>query len=278
MGGDGLMWFGYEPWISTGWSATISENAAVWNAMATPYWQHIAAAYHGGENDSLAIANVSRMITGWYEHEFVDYLDGGMVEGFMTDTGEANNRLIGGDWRLSASRILRYLTGNGKIMISQPNNSDTNNLAMREWWVANYFLLKNNTSYYFYARGQEVAWWPEYDIDLGAYTAPPTQNLADLLVTGTTSLYHREYADGLVLVNPGESAQSYTLNKAYCQYAFSGGGTLNGVEKPTMTLTCNAELSGAITIEPHTALILRKNNENPSAQALPAILYLLILQ
>ncbi|WP_339135476.1 MAG: putative glycoside hydrolase [Candidatus Electrothrix sp. GW3-4] len=273
MGGDGTMWFGYEPWLNAGWSADVWENADEWNSMATPYWQYIAAAYHDGEADALAIANVDRMVTGWYVPEYLDYIDGGMSEGFMTDSGEANNRLVGGDWELSASRILRYLTGNGRILIAQPNYDDTSNTALRRWWVANYFLLKNSTSYYYYAAtDQSVAWWPEYDINLGAYSAVPTQELSALLVPGTDSLYQREYANGLVLVNPGDAAQAYTLEGNYCQYGFSGGGVMVGATKPAMSLSCTGTLSGEISVAAHDALLLKKK----TFRVLPAILLLLL--
>ena len=255
-------WFGYDPsdWFTNPpwnwpWPPNGSQNpAANWNDLARPYWQYIHWWYHLVGN-YLAIANVGRMIDGWYEYTFLDDIDGGMSESWMTEPG-SDTPLNAGDWELSASRILRYLTGNNKVLIAQPNSDSAGDLALRRWWVANYFLLKGSKSYYYYDMGQQVAWWPEYDITLGAYTQNPPTQLDTLLVPGTTSLYRRTYEMGMVLVNPGDTAQSYTLDGNYCQYSFSGGGFLVGTTQPPMTLNCTGSFSGTISIAAHDALIL----------------------
>ncbi len=256
-GGDGRMWFQYEPWAWPSIDQDASKVAANWNAMAVPYWQEVTGGYHSGEKKYYSIVNCDRMITGWYEHAYLDHVDGGLSENWMTG-GDSNSRLVGADWGLSASRILRYLTGNDKVLIAQPNNGWSTNTALREWWIANYFLLKNNKSFYYYAYSMDLHWWPEYEIDLGAFTASPTKNLGDLLVEGTQSLYARSYENGLVLVNPGESTQAYPLNGTYYRYTFSGGGYVAEDTKPAMTLEHATPLSGTVSVEPHGALILWK--------------------
>ena len=256
-GGNGTMWYEYAPWnwpsISQD-SSTLTQN---WNALAVPYWQEITNGYHSGATKYYSIVNCDRMITGWYEHVYLDYVDGGMVEGWMTG-GDENSRLTGSDWELSASRILRYITGNDKILIAQPTNGWSSNIALREWWIANYFLLKNDKSFYFYAYSMDVYWWPEYEMDLGAFIQSPTKNLNDLLVAGAQSLYARSYEKGLVLVNPGESSQQYTLGGTYYRYSFSGGDYVAGNTKPAMTLEHSTPMTGTVSIQPHTALILWK--------------------
>ena len=130
-----------------------------------------------------------------------------------------------------ASSMNVWLENEGRL-IAQPTNGWSSNIALREWWIANYFLLKNNKSFYFYAYSMDVYWWSEYDMDLGAFIQSPTKNLRDLLVEGTQSLYARSYEKGLVLVNPGESSQPYTLEGTYYRYSFSGGGYVAGNTKP----------------------------------------------
>jgi len=256
-GGDGMMWYEYAPWDWPSIDHDASTLAQNWNSLAVPYWQEITTGYHSGETKYYSIVNCDRMVTGWYEHVYLDYVDGGLSEGWMTG-GDSNDRLVGSDWELSASRILRYITGNDKILIAQPNNGWSDNIALREWWIANYFLLKNDKSFYNYAFSMDVYWWPEYEIDLGAFIQSPTKNLDDLRVTGTQSLYARTYENGLVLVNPGESSQQYALEGTYYRYSFSGGGYVAEHTKPAMTIEHSSPMSGTVSIQPHTALILWK--------------------
>jgi hypothetical protein len=258
-GGSGIMWYEYAPWNWPSINQDPSTLAQNWNSLVIPYWQEITRGYHSGETMYYSIVNCDRMVTGWYEHVYLDYVDGAMPEGWMTG-GDENSRLTGNDWELSASRILRYITGNDKILIAQPTNGWSSNIALREWWIANYFLLKNDKSFYFYAYSMDVYWWPEYEIDIGAFMQSPTKNLNDLLVEGTQSLYARSYEKGLVLVNPGESSQQYTLEGTYYRYSFTGGGYVATNTKPAMTIEHSTPMTGAVSIEPNTALILRNQS------------------
>ncbi len=256
-GGNGMMWYEYPPWNWPSISRDASALARNWNSLAVPYWRDIAGNYVSGETRYLTLVNCGRMITGWYEHEYLDHVDGGMSEGWMTG-GDSNDRLVGADWKLSASRILRYITGNDKILIAQPNNGRFESIALREWWIANYFLLKNDKSFYYYAYSMDLNWWPEYEINIGPYLKPAPVNLDDLLVEGTDSLYARPYENGLVLVNPGERAQSYPLEGTCYRYTFSGGGYVENNVKPSMSLEHSTPVSGTLSVEPHSAMILWK--------------------
>ena len=134
-------------------------------------------------------------------------------------------------------------------------------IVFRDGWDAdaNYLLLKNDKSFYYNVHtGYAPSWWPEYDIDLGPYLQTPTQNLADLLVPGTTSLYAREFEKGLVLVNPGSLEQQYTLSDTLGRYAFSGGGSLVEGQKPDMELEVAQEVSGKIAVPPGRGMILSR--------------------
>ena len=250
-------WYGYNPqtWYEyppLNWPA-IPDCGSLWNELAEPFWQYVQDAYHSIGNDYYCLSNCGRMITGWYVHTYLDYIDGAMSEGFMTYNGV----LTGVNWELSASRILRYLTGNDKILIAQPS-IEVENIPLREWCMANYLLLKNDKSFYYNVdTGGDVSWWPEYEIELGAYTQAPTRHLSDLLVQGTESLYLRRYERGLVLVNPGDNPQQYALVDTLRRYRFSGGGRLVDGQKPDMELTFDEEVGGRITIQPGGAMILR---------------------
>lgn len=251
-------WYDYEPrnWYEhapLNWPA-IPGCGPLWNELAEPYWQYVQNAYHSDGNDYYCLTNCDQMITGWYVHAYLDYIDGAMSEGFMTYQGG----LTGADWELSAARILRYLTGNGKILIAQPS-VDAADIVLREWCIANYFLLKNDRSFYYNVNtGLEASWWPEYEIDLGAYEQAPTRELADLLAPGTESLYVRPYERGLVLVNPGSNPQQYALANTLNRYRFAGGGRLVDGRIADMELTFDEELSGLVTVPPGRAMILGK--------------------
>lgn len=207
---------------------------------------------HPGDVKSLP--NCDQMVTGWYDDRYLDYVDGGMVEGFFTFGGI----LIGSDWRLSAGRILKYLTGKdkNKIMIAQPGISP-DNIKLRRWCIANYLLLKNKFSYYNIAYSSTTNWWPEYDIDLGPFITTPTV-LNDLLVQGKTSLYKRNYQDGLVLLNPGSVPETYVLTENYEPISFVGGGNLSNGSMPSMSLVYGATITGTVNIASGEVLILKK--------------------
>ncbi len=267
-GGNGMMWYEYSPWNWPSINEDASTLAQNWNSLAVPYWQAIANGYHSGETKYYSIVNCDRMVTGWYDPVYLDHVDGALSEGWMTGE-DSNDRLVGNDWKLSASRILRYITGNDKILIAQPTDGWSTNIALREWWIANYFLLKNDKSFYYYAYSMDVYWWPEYEIDLGAFLQSPTKDLGDLFVSGTQDLYARSYENGLILVNPGENAQQYTLDGTYYRYSFSGGGYVAANTKPAMTIEHSTTMTGPVSVQPHTALILWKPTGDASASVSP---------
>jgi hypothetical protein len=251
--------YGYDPenWFdSIPYNAGAITNFAVpWNRdFAVPYWASIRNYFHAPGRDYLCIVNCDQMVTGWYNDDYLDSVDGAMAEGFFTYGG----KLTGSDWTLSAGRILKYLTGSGKnkVLIAQcsPGTADQ---SVRRWCIANYLLLKNRYSYYNIATSSTANWWPEYDIPLDSFITQPA-TLSDLLVQGTTSLYKREYRNGLVLVNPGSGTQSYTLTQRYTPVTFTGGGNVTNGTMPQMAVSYGAAVSGSVTIASGEVLILRK--------------------
>jgi hypothetical protein len=250
--------YGYIPenWCTTApWNVqSITQFNTQWNdTFAIPFWKYISNYYHSEGRDLLCLPNCDQMVTGWYDDKYLDNVDGAMVEGFFTYGG----LLTGGDWLLSAGRILKYLTGNGKnkVMIAQPGVT-ADNIKQRRWCIANYFLLKNRFSYYNIPFSSTANWWPEYDINLGAFVSTPTV-LNDLLVTGKTSLYKRDYQNGMVLVNPGTVSENYTLTAQYKPISFSGGGNCNNGNLPALNLTIGSPVTGVVTIASGEALILQ---------------------
>jgi hypothetical protein len=194
------------------------------------------------------------MVTGWYHDDYLDSVDGAMAEGFFTYGG----KLTGSDWTLSAGRMLQYLTGSGrnKVLIAQcsPNATD---IAVRRWCIANYFLLKNKYSYYNLALSSTANWWPEYTIDLDSFLTQPS-TLNDLLVPGTTSLYRRDFKNGMVLVNPGTVSRSLITAQRFQPVSFSGGGDVIDGNPPSMSVVHGPAVTGSITVAAGDAVILQR--------------------
>jgi hypothetical protein len=253
--------YGYVPedWCTKSpWNVqSIVAFNTQWNdSFAVPFWKFISNYYHSEGRNYLCLPNCDQMVTGWYDDRYLDYVDGAMVEGFFTYGGI----LTGSDWTLSAGRILKYLTGKdiNKIMIAQPGITQEN-IKLRRWCIANYFLLKNKFSYYNIAYSSTANWWPEYDIDLGTFVTTPAV-LSDLLVQGKSSLYKRDYQNGLVLVNPGSATETYILTDYYEPVSFTGGGNLSNGTLPSMNLLYGTAITGSISIASGEVLILRKKN------------------
>jgi hypothetical protein len=260
-------WYDYRP---ENWcerppfnAPAFSQWGKTWNdTFAVPYWSHIRRYYHEAGRDYLCLPNCDQMVTGWYSDDYLDSCDGAMVEGFFTFGG----RLMGADWQLSATRILRYLTGSGrdKVMIAQCSPAAAD-MAARRWCIANYFLLKNRSSYYNIVHSDMAEWWPEYEIALDSFVSVPA-DLAALRVAGSSSLYRRDYKNGAVVINPGAGAQTLALSGQWLPVSFSGGGNVTNGQKAAQTLTTGNAVTGAVTVAPGEALILQK----PTAVARPA--------
>lgn len=251
--------YGYEPdtWCTTApWNvSSITQFGNTWNdSFAVPYWNCIRTYYHSSGRDFLCLPNCDQMVTGWYEDAYMDYVDGGMVEGFFTYGG----KLTGGDWQLSAGRILKYITGAGKnrVLLAQCS-PDPANMSLRRWCIANYFLVKNRYSYYNIAAGSTANWWPEYEIALDSFVTQPSQ-LNDLLVQGTASLYRRDFKSGMVLVNPGSSPQSLITARRFKPVTFSGGGMVSNGVPPVMSVTYGDAVTGQLTVNAGEVLILQE--------------------
>ena len=238
----GKMWYTYPP---HSWP-NVHALAAGWNARVVPYFRKICEAYHADGRNLLCLPNCGRMITGWYEPEWMSVVDGGMVEGWFTGINDPS------DWALSAQRILKYLSAPGKIIIAQPAGSKK--IAKRVWWVAHYFLLKNQRTYLYYAHSKTPYWWAEYDIDLGEYLREPPASLGAL--KRPSGVYARDYTGGLVLVNPTAKPITTPLKRAYREVTFSGYGKIVGYGKPEVSVKLGAAHTGQVTLAPQSALIL----------------------
>ena len=120
---------------------------------------------------------------------------GVMIEGFATGLAPA-------DWELELNRALG-LVRRDRIVICQ-SYPDPADVRARMFDLGSYLLIKGAHTYVNFAEGIRVDWFPEYEIDLGAPVDPPG-------LRRDQGVFVRRFANGLVVVNPGDTAVRYTL-------------------------------------------------------------------
>ena len=175
---------------------------------------------------------------------------GAMVEGAAT---KGNN----GDWKLQQNRVLNLIR-NDKIYIAQ-NIPNENDIPARVWQLANFLLIRHERSF-LNINGSEgqLSWYPEYDLEIGQ----PLDKSVPASIDGrrdARGIYFRRYEDGLVLVNPTNSALAFALSPGdphLLATPFGGGGILaDGTVAHPMGWTYQLEGS-SITLQPWSAAIL----------------------
>lgn len=171
--------------------------------------------------------------------------DGVMIEGFALWADD--DPFTREDWELQMDRVVRYVAQD-KLLIAQ---SYVTSPRARMFALGSYLLIKGSHSYINLELGEEPEWWPEYAIDLGEPLATATEGIAEL---ASGSLYRRDFANGLVLVNPGETAATVTLASDYRRAEPQGGGFVpeNGIAPGTLTYTTVR----SVTLEPYSAAVV----------------------
>jgi hypothetical protein len=213
----------YDPPWETTWSHTIER----WLAYAQ---QHVG---------KPIVVNAGSWVT---TRERTSYLNaaGAMVEGFATGLAPA-------DWQLELTRALQ-LVRKDKIVICQ-SYPDENDVAARMFDLGSYLLIKGAHTYVNFGDGIRVTWFPEYDLDLGAPVDPPG-------LRQDQGAFVRRFANGLVVVNPGDSTLTYQLPVPMQVETPSGGGAVpeNGALPPTWRVSGTTVSS--VTLQPRRAAVL----------------------
>jgi hypothetical protein len=80
--------------------------------------------------------------------------------------------------------------------------------------------VKGRRTYVDYFAGTPLQWFPEWELDLGA-PAAAARTIDDLAGAG---VYRREFAKGIVLVNPTGAAVTVALSKPMRRAEMVGGG------------------------------------------------------
>ncbi len=223
----------------------------------TPYIPHMEAFYdyvypQFDQADRYFIPNIGGLCTtldtttGYYQD-----VHGAMVEGFAT-------KLSNYDWKLQQNRTLNLIR-NGKIYIAQSGAGGHADIAGRQWLLGNFLLLKHDRSFVnILGAGDQLHWWPEYDVPLSAPASAAVPDHIDEM-KDASGIYARPYQHGLVLVNPTGSARSYSLPEASAFLLVTpyGGGRIlsdGQIERPSGLIYTRQE--GHITLAGWSAAIL----------------------
>ena len=164
------------------------------------------------------LPNIGALITSRDPSDYSN-LDGAMIEGFA-EWGYGSY-FDQADWELQQNRLLALIRAD-KIIIGQtyPNETDVNE---RLFVLGTYLLIKGRYTYLNLDTAMEPEWFPEYTIDLGRPIDPLPIEMATYL-DPAWQVYVRHYADGLVLVNPSDSARNINLGGTYYRVTPVGGG------------------------------------------------------
>lgn len=190
------------------------------------------------------IPNVGGLATSWDTSNY-SLTSGVFSEGF------GDPRFDTADWRMSANQLLA-LAGQGKIVILQNYVPSEDDVARRRYLLATYLLVKGSRTYLSYYGSSTLSWFPEWDLDLGPAVSS-ARALDDLEWNG---LYRREFANGVVLLNPGARMIDATLGRTYRRVEPAGGGALPATGVPAGAIKFSQVTR--LQIAPKTAEILLK--------------------
>ncbi|MBV8562765.1 MAG: hypothetical protein JOZ56_06710, partial [Actinobacteria bacterium] len=112
-----------------------------------------------------------------------------------------------------------------------------------------YHLIKGDHTYVNFGEGIRVSWFPEYDIDLGAPVDPPG-------LRQDQGAFVRRFANGLVVVNPGDSTVTYRLPAQMSLVTPSGGGAVPDSGELPSSWTLQQTPVSTVTLGPRRAAVL----------------------
>lgn len=230
----------------------VARNKRDWLPQLNRYGAFCAAGFHRQPERFYYLPNLGGLVTTWDHVTELAVGDGGMNEGFCA-SGPGQYYSVD-DWKLQMSRLLG-LAAHGKILLCQTSIAGAN--ADHRWFVVGSFLLtKGRHSYLNMFQNSSLEWYLEYEVPLGPYLEEPKKNVSDYWVSAW-GVYRRDYAGGMVLVNPG--AQPVTiadLGGTFRLVEAQGGGPVDADGHVTGHLTFRTVTS--LTLPAHSARVLLK--------------------
>ncbi|HVY44440.1 MAG TPA: putative glycoside hydrolase, partial [Minicystis sp.] len=197
-------------------------------------WQDwIAALDARMRHDGIAlIPNDGSFVTTW------DTTDYTLTAGAFSE-GYADPSFAEADWKRATNQLLAF-AAKGKIVILQNYLGSPDDVATRRYYLANYLLVKGDKTYLDYFASGPLEWYPEWALDFGA-PATTGATVDDLAKGG---VYRRDFANGIVLVNPSPSAVDVALGGTYQRVVPTGGGAVAGA----------GSAPGSLSMQPVTSI------------------------
>lgn len=167
------------------------------------------------------IPNVGALVTTWDNTNY-SVAAGAFLEQFAEPGFDPD------DWTDATNQTLS-LVAKDRIIILQNYLKTPNEVARRKYLLANYLLVKGRRTYLaYFANNNTMDWYPEWELDLGAARTTGT-TVRDLAWQG---VYRRDFARGIVLVNPTGSSVDVTFEGTLKRVDPIGGGPLDSRSRP----------------------------------------------
>jgi hypothetical protein len=213
----------------------------------------------------LYIPNVGNQSTSWSDLDLAN-LDGLFLEGFAADMDPR-------EYEDAMNRTLPLTQS--KVTIVQTNLIDGLAGRHRGFLVGTYFLLQGDRTYLNMLEDRDVngmAWYPEYEINLGAPLAPVADTMQNYdLVDGVDdAVYRRDFANGRVIVNGSNAVRDVVLNGSFIRLVGSGGGALDEADVNSSGQYVGGQLSrssvtGTLRLQPGESAVLLNDATPPPA-------------
>lgn len=197
----------------------------------------------------VTFPNVGAQITGW------DPTDYSKATGAFSEGSLDWQRNYGlSDYKLGMNNLLK-LVHQDKYLICQTYLKNQEEYNWRMNIISNYLLIKGKYTYISYFADQPFEYYPEFDLDLGVAKKSAQKSIEELKVG---QLYGREFAKGIVLVNPEEiKSNTYKIPSTKNAYLvlLKGGGDISakGVMEGKVELK---KVTGTLTLKPKSSAIL----------------------
>ncbi len=232
------------------WFDNVRACEKYWLPQLNQFGAYVAAALHKKPEHFYYLPNLGGLVTSWDHTTNLAVGDGGMNEGFCINGPDS--QLDHADWRLQMRRLLR-LARLKKIIICQSYLAA--HKVNQRWFVAGaYLLIKGDTTYLNMFFKSSLEWYPQYDVPLGRFSHGPRENVKKYWKPAW-HVYRRRFANGMVLVNPGQHAAHIgPLTGRWFLAVAHGGGAVTAAGKAPGHLTYRPV--SAVTIPAYSARVL----------------------
>jgi hypothetical protein len=237
------MKYAYDPSQVAKYPSDAAYSAAMESALA----------YIGPKiqaRGKLAIANFAQWVEAPQTYNrWLGYLSGGLDEMFVKwGRGAGEGYRPAWQWEDQVAEA-EYAASRGKIFIGFTQGAVGETQAARYGYASVLLGGDDTASYAFTPNYTEETWLPEYEYEIGSATGAQSED--------PSGVHRRGFQNGLVLVNPTESAQAVSFGGTY-----SGSG-LEGATGATMPAHSALVLTG--TASPAATAPATAATEPPAA-------------